>query len=108
MSHQGIVTIICFVALGALLSFAQTAKHGSVGPVSFIISLLAVPAGVAILWKLSTLFGWWTILIFVLMSLVIGVLNYRFRAKFGTSALFSLQPVLGSVYVIGATASWLI
>lgn len=108
MHNQGIITAICFVALISLISFSQTSKHGTVGPVSFFMSLLVIPAAIAILWRLSHLFGWWTALIFIGASVLVAVINYRIRLKHGTAALFSLQPILGAVFIAGAIGSWLI
>ncbi|ASN70666.1 hypothetical protein 8F9_19 [uncultured Caudovirales phage] len=106
MHHQNISVMLCFLALGALISFSQTSKHMTIGPYSAFLSWLIIPAGVAILWKLGSIFGWWTILIFIVVSLFVGTLNAVTARSMGRELLYSMQPILGTVFLLGAIAAW--
>lgn len=100
--------LLSVLALGALVSFAQTSKHLTVGPYSNFLSWLVVPAGIAVLWKLSQLFGWWTILVFVAVSLLVGTLNALTVRGMGREFLFQMQPILGTVFVGATAAAWFV
>lgn len=106
MHHQNISIVLCFLALGALISFSQTSKHMTLGPYSIFLSWLIIPAGIAILWKLGSVFGWWTILIFIVVSLLIGTLNALTAKRAGRDFLYSMQPIMGTVFSLGTVAAW--
>ncbi|MNJ48717.1 hypothetical protein D3C77_439180 [compost metagenome] len=100
--------LLCFLALGALLSFAQTSKHLTIGPYSNFLSWLVIPAGVAILWKLATLYGWWTIAVFIAVSLLVGTINAMTARSMGRDFLFSMQPILGTIFAASTVAAWVV
>lgn len=104
----GAGTIIAFVGLGALLSFAQTNKHMSAGPASAVMGLLTIPAAIALLWKISEDLGWWTIAAFVGVSLFVGTLNAIYIRKHGAASLFSMQPILGVMFIGAAVGAWFV
>lgn len=108
MHNQLPEVLLSFLALSALLAFAQTSKHLTVGPYSNFISWLAIPGGVAVIWKLALLFGWWTIVVFVAVSLLVGTINAMIVRSMGREFLFSMQPVQGTVFVAATVAAWTI
>ena len=108
MHDQDLSVILCLISLGALVSFAQTSKYITIGPYSTFLSWLLIPAAVASLWKLGSIYGWWTILIFIVVSLVFGAINAVIAVRVGRTILYSMQPILGTVFVISAAAAWIV
>ncbi|GLO24225.1 hypothetical protein [Pseudomonas putida] len=108
MHNQFPEVVLSVLALTALLAFAQTSKHLTVGPYSNFLSWLALPAGVAILWKLALLYGWWTIAMFVAVSLLVGTINALTVRGMGRDFLFSLQPVQGTIFAVATVAAWVV
>ncbi|MEZ2724115.1 hypothetical protein ACBQ21_08965 [Pseudomonas putida] len=106
MQSQGFAVILAFLGLAALLSFAQTYKHGSINRYAQAVGMLIIPIAIAIIWRLGTIFGWWTIAIFIVVSLLVGSINAFMIRKSGLTSLFSLQPLLGTVALIAAAGSW--
>ncbi|NVL28009.1 hypothetical protein F2S71_16590 [Pseudomonas syringae pv. actinidiae] len=68
--------------------------------------MLVIPAGIAILWKLGSIFGWWTILIFIVVSLFTGTLNAVAARSMGREFLYSMQPILGTAFSLFTIAAW--
>lgn len=98
--------LLSVLALSALLAFSQTSKHLTVGPYSNFLSWLVIPAGIAILWKLALLYGWWAIAIFIAVSLLVGTINALIMRSMGREFLFSMQPIQGTVFAVATTAAW--
>lgn len=96
-----------FIGLGAALSFGQTHKRVSSGLYADICGILIIPCVISILWSMSLVFSWWTIAIFLVMSLVVGFINGTFlRSGFGMESLVSMQPILGTTFVVCGISSW--
>lgn len=100
--------LLSVLALGALLSFAQTSKHLTIGPYSNLLSWLVIPAGIAIIWKLALLFEWWTIVVFIAVSLLVGTINAMTVRSMGREFLFSLQPIQGTLFAAATVAAWVV
>ena len=100
--------IVAFGGLGNLLAFAQTAKHMTISKISSFFNLLVVPAAISFLWRISNDFGWWTVLIFIIVSLFIGFMNANQARNNGISSLYFLQPYLGTVFTLCAILCWFV
>ncbi len=99
---------IASAGLIPLVAFAQTQKNLSVNRYAEILGFLTLPAGISMLWRISNDFGWWTILSFVVASMIAGTLTAKYARKVGLDALYAEQPFLGTVFVICAVVCWFI
>ena len=108
MGEPGMAAVIlCFLGLGALLSFAQTAKVATVGVTARMCGVLLLPAAIALLWRLGQAFGWWSAAIFVMIALGVGTWNGVTARRVGAHVLFASQSWLGPVFVCASVACWL-
>ena len=110
MSHSNAGFYVALLGLGCLLSFAQFAKRGYVsGPVSSSLGIIQIPAGVSLLWKIALIFSWWTAVIFVGVSLFVGVLNIPLlRNSDSIETILGLQPILGVTFMACSVGCWFI
>jgi hypothetical protein len=106
MEASELGALLAVLGIGALVAFGQTSKHQMMGKWSTMLGLLTIPLGVAALWRLALAFGWWTILIFIVVSLVVGAVNGAFARSKGTATLYTLQPVIGTIALACIGASW--
>lgn len=93
------------IASGALLllvCFSRSVRGGFSGPLGTYLGLLQIPLGIALLWLLALVVGWWTIAIFVAVSLVSGVLVIRATLGWWVIA----QPMIGLGMVVLTAAAW--
>src|SRR5690348_1512908 len=66
--------MLAVIGLFAVTCFGMVAKRKILaGPMSSWIAWFQIPAGVSLLWRLAQSIHWWTILAFVLTSLVGGI-----------------------------------
>lgn len=100
--------IVAVIGLGALVAFGQTSRHVFTGRFSSLAGLLSIPAAVALLWRLGIDFGWWTIGIFILVSLVVGIVNHGFARRFGPSFLYAMQPLQAVIWLTATGIAWLL
>lgn len=106
MQDAGI--FLAVVGLAALLAFAQTSRRHMFNKLSSFLGLLTIPLFVAAVWRLALVFGWWTILVFVVVSLVVGTVNGVFGRRQGVATVYSMQPWVGLLSLICIAASWLL
>lgn len=104
MTSADIGILLAVVGLGNLVAFAQTSKHQLMGKWSTVLGVLTIPLGVAVLWRLALDFGWWTIAIFIVVSLVVGFMTAALARGNGVASVYLLQPVVGTI-ALGCTAA---
>ena len=104
---MSIGALLTFPGLGALLSFSQMTKHDLYsGRLGVIFGMLTIPVLIALMWKIIATFGWWTIAIFIIESLIVGYLNMKFIRAHGMASLVAMQPFLGLVFTSCAVLCW--
>ena len=108
MEPSELSLLLAIVGLGLMLAHAQTAKVLAMSKLSSLLGLLTLPIVGAALWKLSLGFGWWTIAVFVAVSLVVGTVHAVVMRKFGRHAAFAAQTFCGVAGTALIGASWLI
>lgn len=90
-----------------LLSFAQTSRSLLVNRVSMALGLLTIPLSIAALWRIALEIGWWTALVFIAASLLVGAIHAVIaRRNGGIAAIYSLQPTIGCLALIFVALSW--
>lgn len=99
--------VCAFVGLGSLLAFSQTSRHLAVNAFSRWASSLSIPAAALFIWRIAIDIQWWTILTFVIMSFIVGILNHSYARRTSRGALFALQPVQASIWLLALPLSWL-
>lgn len=100
MQNEGIGLILAVTGLGLWLAFAQTARHLAINSISRLLALLIIPIAVAAIWRIALDLSWWTILLFLAASLIVGFINGIAMRKIGKDGLYSMQSIIG---VSGAT-----
>ncbi len=106
MSDIGV--LLTFPGIATLLSFAQTAKHGSTSRITAIMGVALIPAFISLLWRMSLEFGWWTIACFFSTAFVVALINKSYVRANGFNALFSLQGVLGTFFILSSIFCWIL
>lgn len=99
------ILVILGMAASVLMGISQ--KYGYSGPIGAVLGVLLLPAIISLFWRSATVFGWWTIAIFIVVSLVIGFAVAPIRRS-NPLALLNMQPLLGLASVGLAIACWLI
>ena len=106
MQDNGIGLILAVSGLGLWLAFAQTARHLTTNAVSKVLGLLMIPIAIAAIWRIAVDLSWWTILVFVVASLIVGVINGIAMRQMGKAGVYSMQTVVGVVGAALIAASW--
>jgi hypothetical protein len=96
------------VALGFGLSFAQSTKLGIRGFIPSAAGLLLLPGIAATLYLISKEMGWWTILVFIGSSLIVGTINAILIQKEGQSGLLRMQPMLSVGFLLSTVLCWVV
>lgn len=100
--------ILAVVGLGALVAFGQTSRRLMVSKLSTAIGLLTIPLAIAALWRIALDFGWWTIVVFVVVSLTVGTVNAIAARTFGIGALYAMQSWVGLLAAACIAGAWLL
>lgn len=100
---SGMTIATAGASLFVLLLFARSQRGGVSGPVGTFIGLLQIPLAVALLYLLAIHIGWWTIAVFVVLSLIVGVMVNRDNL----GQWVRLQPALGLIMLGLAALAWL-
>ncbi len=106
MRNDELGVLLAIVGLGLWLAFAQTARHLAVNKGTQILGVLLIPVAIAALWRIALGLSWWTILVFVLASLIVGVLNGVALVRLGKEAVYAMQPYVGFSGITAIAASW--
>ncbi len=101
-------TVIAFVGLASVLLFMQASKRGTINNFSAACDILVMPALGVLLWKISTEYGWWTIVIFIASLLVSGFVTGAFRHNLVLSLLVAAQPILAVIFILSAAVCWFV
>lgn len=65
--------VLALIGLTLCIAFARSMRGGSSGPLGSLLSIALVPLVGVDLWMMWPLAGWWTVLIFVAVSIVVGI-----------------------------------
>ncbi len=97
------------VVLGITISvvLGSSTKMGTSGPLGTFFGVLLIPVIIALLWKSAMLVGWWTIAVFIGLSLIAGFVIAPIRRN-RPEALIQMQPLLGILSTGFAVAAWLV
>lgn len=94
--------------LGLWLAFTQTARHLAINSVSKVLALLIIPIAAAAIWRIALDLGWWTILLFVATSLIVGIINGIAIRRIGKVGVYSTQTITGVVGAALVAVSWFV
>ena len=108
MQDNDIGLILAVGGLGMWLAFTQTARHLAINAVSKLLAVLIIPIAIAAIWRIGLDLRWWTILLFVAASLVVGIINGIAMRKIGKDGVYSMQTVVGLVGAALIAVSWLL
>ena len=100
--------IVAIGGLGMWLAFTQTARHLAIGPIAKLLAALIIPIAVAAVWRIALDLGWWTILLFIAASLIVGATHGIAMRKIGKEGVYSMQTSVGIIGVILVLVSWLL
>jgi hypothetical protein len=106
MQDDGIGLVLAIGGLGLWLAFTQTARHLAINSVSKVLALLIIPIAIAAIWRIALDLRWWTILLFVAASLVVGIANGIAMRQIGKAGVYSMQTFIGVVGAALVAASW--
>lgn len=104
MEVVGVLVILGMVA-SILMGVSQ--KHGLSGPIGTVLGVLLLPSIIALLWHSAAVFGWWTIAIFFVLSLVVGYALVPVRRN-NPLTLVYMQPLFGLSATGLAIACWFV
>jgi hypothetical protein len=96
--------ICAFIALMFGLAHAQAIKVGTSGAIGAIGIAMLVPALGVALYAIWREMGWWTIAVFVLASIVVGVFHATAIRSQGLDYLLNMQPIYTIVFVTAGLA----
>lgn len=99
-----ITTISAFLAIGFGLAFAQTARLGFLNKFTTYSSLLQLPGLGVALYATWVGFQWWTIALFVCISIFVGVMHGIFIRNHGRSSLLQMQGIYAGGFDIASLA----
>lgn len=99
-----LLTITCFISVMFGLAQAQAIKIGFSGPISSYISVTLLPGMALSLYGLSTIFGWWTIGIFLILSIAVGVFHGYATRSAGRVYLLNMQPIYAIGFLLSSVA----
>ena len=108
MQDNGIGLILAVGGLGLWLAFTQTARHLTINAMSKLLAILIIPIAIAAVWRIALDLRWWTILLFVVASLIVGIINGIAMRKIGKDGVYSMQTVAGLAGVALVAASWFV
>lgn len=106
MIEFDIGAIVAVVGLGNLLAFGQTQKHLSMNKWSVLFGVLTIPMAISLLWRIALNLGWWSIALFVGLSLIVGICTAMASRAFGTVPIYSLQTTEGTMAAICSIGCW--
>jgi len=103
---------VAIFGLLSLLAAHQFASKGLIGgPIGRAGLYLALPAAVALLWKIAQTAHWWTIIVFVVASLFVGFVNGKIllsSRRNGAGYILAMQPMQTLAFLASAVVCWLI
>jgi hypothetical protein len=105
---------LALAGLSAGLAFGQYIRRFPIsGPIAATCGILAIPTFIAAVWRIAQSLGWWTILIFIVVSLLVGTINgfvmmgaMRSPSEAGFRRMQGLQTVAGVTSVGATIAAW--
>ena len=106
MQSDDLGVLLAIVGLGFWLAFAQTARHLTVNKGTQMLAILLIPFAIAAVWRIALGLGWWTILVFVAASLLVGTINGVALLKLGKEQVYAMQPYVGFPGATVIVASW--
>ena len=106
MEYNDIGLIVAINGLGLWLAFSQTARYLAISQLTRILSLVIIPVAAAALWRIALELQWWTVLVFIGSSLIVGTITAIAAHKIGKAAVYSMQPVFGLGGAALVAASW--
>ena len=106
MDSEGVQFTLAVAGLGFWLAFTQTARHLTVNQVARLLSLLVLPIAIAGIWRIALTMQWWTILVFVVVAVTVGVINGLVLRSMGKIALYNIQMITGLIGVALIAISW--
>lgn len=106
MTANDIEVVAAFVGLASTIAFSQTSRHLIIGWLSRLVAVISLPLGAAFIWRLALEFHWWTILVFVVVSMFTGAFNALYARAAGRSFLYSVQPFQAALIVMATIGCW--
>lgn len=100
----GLIAALIGIAVSTLL--AQTTKHQSVSSTAAVLSLLSIPLLISLIWRTALSLGWWTILAFIVASLISGTFSAILARKGMVPLLYTTQSLQGVVVIVCTVLAW--
>ncbi|MEQ6971044.1 hypothetical protein [Pectobacterium polaris] len=100
----GLIAALIGIAVSTLL--AQTTKHQSVSPTAAVLGTLNIPLCIALIWRVALSLGWWTVLAFVVVSLISGTFSAVLARKGMGWLLYATQALQGIVVIACTVLAW--
>lgn len=104
MSDAG--AVLAVVGLGAILSFAQSTRLAVLPGLPKLIAPLQIGLAIGLVVRISISWGWWTMLVFIVSSLVVGALNGALMRSHGRHVLLTTQQICAYVCVVALGLCW--
>lgn len=99
--------IAAVAGLFLLLSFTQTARRLLMNKLSTALSVVSIPMFIAAMWRIAIDIGWWAAAMFVLASMLAGIVNgVMSRLGGGTVVVYQMQPLVGGLAAACIGISW--
>jgi hypothetical protein len=95
---------LAVASLILLLIFARSTRAGFSGPIGTFMGIAQIPVVIAAIWLLAVTIGWWTIVAFIVCSILVGVLVRRETLGWWVGA----QPLTGvgsAALIVGGWAT---
>lgn len=100
---------IILVGMFCLIVLGTSHKFGHSGTIGVFFGAIAVPAFVSLFWRSSYVFHWWTIVIFIGLSFVVGLMaKAAADSEDGVQVMVFTQPITGFVGTACAIGCWFI
>lgn len=114
MKHGDIGVYIAIFGLVNQLSAHQFTSKGLIGgPIGKAGLYLTIPVFVSLIWRIALGIHWWTILLFLALSLSVGYINGKIIVSRHANGLshadvfLGLQPLQTIIFITSAIVCWL-
>lgn len=98
-----VIGLFCLIVMGA------SQKFGHSGTLGVLFGALGIPAFASLIWRSSIVLSWWTVAIFIGLSLIVGLMAKAARqSEEGIKTMVLTQPLTGFIGAACAVGCWFI
>lgn len=97
---------IACAGLWSVIAFGQTVRHMATNKFNAILGLFQIPAAISLLWRIAIDIHWWTVLVFIGVSLAVGITSGIITQRYGSGVHFNFQSAYGLILLTSSVICW--